>query len=441
MDLSKINEQNKLAVTQKSVIIEGTEFLFDIDKIALIEKSNPENKIYFNKMRDEGTYYAFEYSAITRNHHFKPSPDPFSDDAISINEDHTITVKIPRIGIIDPDGMSLKYGCSIQDIENKSDFEIMVNQDLFNKRIGGQPATIDLVSKIYEIDLKNNALHPEDKVGEVIYLDKYHNDLYYEDKMSYHLFYNISENRVADVMHDGSRNRTEDRIILEIPELHSLDLIGSNIALGRNPKQDLIYSELKTHYIAQAVPWDFYNIKPPDKQLPLQEVVSNDNFDLRVNKGVLPTIEIADHLFYVDMRMDKLRPKDDFLSNGISFSDIDDYFSEERNAYLIPYDPKKHEFRELDYENLLSIPKDLIAVEFPFQQTLDPIGWNRQNGWDILDDVKPKDIIPHFKAKIIPWEQTYILDIIKDNKKLIQQKKKDEKPKPLSVKKSKGRKM
>lgn len=196
------------------------------------------------------------------------------------------------------------------------------------------------------------------------------------------------------------------------------------------------------------IDWKVELTKKQNQQEPMNdidkeriEILSSPEYDYRVNKGILPTIEIAGHLFYVDMRMDKLRPKDDFLSNGISFSDIDDYFSEERNAYLIPYDPKKHEFRELDYENLLSIPKDLIAVEFPFQQTLDPIGWNRQNGWDILDDVKPKDIIPHFKAKIIPWEQTYILDIIKDNKKLIQQKQKNEKPKPLSVKKSKGRKM
>lgn len=169
------------------------------------------------------------------------------------------------------------------------------------------------------------------------------------------------------------------------------------------------------------------------------EILSLPEYDYRVNKGILPTIDIAGHLFYVDMRMDKLRPKDDFLSGGISFQDIDDHFSEERNAYLITYDPKKHEFRDLDYENLLSVPKDLIAIEFPFQQNLDPIGWNRQNGWDILDDVKPKDLIPHFKAKIVPWEQTYIFDIIRDNKELLRKQEK-EKPKP-QIKKGKGRKM
>lgn len=171
-------------------------------------------------------------------------------------------------------------------------------------------------------------------------------------------------------------------------------------------------------------------------------ILLSPEYDLRVTKGQLPTIDIAGHLFYVDMRMDKLRPKDDFLSKGISFKEIDDYFSEERNAYLIPYDSKKHEFRELDYENLLIIPKDLIAIQFPFQQKLDPIGWNRQNGWDILDDVKVKDLIPHFKAKIIPWEKTYIKDIIKDNKELLKQKQQQDKPTPKpEVKKARGKRM
>lgn len=170
-------------------------------------------------------------------------------------------------------------------------------------------------------------------------------------------------------------------------------------------------------------------------------------YDLRVNKGVLPTIDIAGHTFYVDIRMDMLRPKDDFLSKGIVFDEIDHYFSEERNAYLIPYDPKKHEFRELDYDNLVSIPKDLIAVEFPFQKELDLIGWNRKGGWDIKEDLKPTGIKLHFEAKIVPWKETYINDIIKDNldrlKDKSEKEKRQSKPsvQPQNQQPKKGRKM
>lgn len=144
-------------------------------------------------------------------------------------------------------------------------------------------------------------------------------------------------------------------------------------------------------------------------------MVDQKAFDMRVNKGMLPTVDIAGHTFYVDIRMDMLRPKDDFLSRGIVFDEIDHYFSEERNAYVVPYDPKKHEFRELDYDKIIEYPTDLIAVQFPFQRELDPIGWNRNGGWDIKDELKQIGLKPHFQAKIIPWQSTYLRKVIKRN--------------------------
>ncbi|MGJ1359996.1 hypothetical protein ACR79K_25155 [Sphingobacterium siyangense] len=49
----------------------------------------------------------------------------------------------------------------------------------------------------------------------------------------------------------------------------------------------------------------------------MENEINQEAYDLRVNKGMLPTIDIAGHTFYVDIRMDMLRPKDDFLSKGI----------------------------------------------------------------------------------------------------------------------------
>ncbi len=144
-------------------------------------------------------------------------------------------------------------------------------------------------------------------------------------------------------------------------------------------------------------------------------MVDQHAFDMRLNGGRLPTIDIAGHLFYVDIRMDKLRPKDDFLSNGIVFADIDSYFSEEKNAYIIPYNPKTHEFQPPDYENLTAFPKDLIAVQFSSQRDLDPIGWNRQGGWNIKDELKTIGVRGHFTATTIPWKETFLREIIKEN--------------------------
>jgi len=221
--------------------IEGTIFQFDIDKIALIEKDNPHNEIYFDNMRDLGTHYSFEYSALSKNYHFIKSASTFDELFDAVFEqpkvaDPAVTVEIPRIGMLDPEGMSKKYGCTLEDIALQSDFKIMVNQEVYDKRLNGEFVTIDLAGKIYEIDIHDNALRPIDGTGEDIYLNEYHYDYYYEDEGVYHLFYNVSENKVADVMRDGSRDRTVDRVILEVPNLTSLDPVGTNIIYGYYPR-------------------------------------------------------------------------------------------------------------------------------------------------------------------------------------------------------------
>lgn len=191
-------------------------------------------------------------------------------------------------------------------------------------------------------------------------------------------------------------------------------------------------------------------------KLSLEELKNKTDFDLmvdqtafndRIQKGMLPTIDIQGHTFYVDKRMDMLRPKDDFLSKGIVFDEIDHYFSEEANAYIIPYNPKTREFQELDYDSILVFPKDLIAVQFPFQRDLDPIGWNRNGGWNIKEDLKRIGLKSHFEAKTIPWKETFLPQIITENLMVLKEKtiKKKLQNKSVSFSKkeqgSKGRKM
>jgi hypothetical protein len=176
----------------------------------------------------------------------------------------------------------------------------------------------------------------------------------------------------------------------------------------------------------------------------LDLMVDPQAYDMRTNKGILPRIEIAGHTFYVDIRMDKLRPKDDFLSNGIVFSDIERYYDDDKRTYTIPYNPKKHEFQEPDYLNLKKIPKDLIAVEFPSERLLDRIGWNRKYGFEITHGLVKNGLKLQFTAKNIPWKETFLVDLIKSNLKAEKiQKKATEKQQPISPKqsKNKGRKM
>lgn len=168
--------------------------------------------------------------------------------------------------------------------------------------------------------------------------------------------------------------------------------------------------------------------------MPVEDLKGKTDFDVMVDhealqgrlKGRLTTVDIAGHTFYVDIPMDMLRPKDDFLSKGIVFNAIDHYCSEDGNSYTIPYSPVRHEFQELDYDSLTEFPKDLIAIEFPSERYLDPIGYNRKHGWELMDGLKETSIRPHFTARIVDWKETGLQITIDQNRKRLGMGKEEE---------------
>jgi hypothetical protein len=563
-----------------TVNIEGTDFLFDIEDLVLIEKNNPGNYIPFGYMRDYGTHYAFTYSALSKNYHFVKTEDTFfeTNDDSEIS-DHPIKVEIPRIGVIDPEGMSRKYGYSLNDIALKSDFEIMVDQKAFHDRMSGMPVTIEFPGRRFEVDVAKNLLRPVDGIGEYIHLGAFEHDYYLDGEEVYHLYYDIKKGTVVDPILDGSWDETKDRVVVEIPQLSELDPIGRNIALGWSPTTGLLYEDMKMNHQVNIVPWTDYghdqsvekslkllpeidawlpknadklevqsteqsldvdqssiesiqnqqnfmerelpiiNIKGTrfvvdvqkmelrekdhaencisffemrdlenhqgysfsyslaEKNIPslwnrkeaitvtIPEMVTLDpegmskrygvplemfatktDFDLMVDQsalkerlsGLLPIVDIEGHPFYVDIRMDMLRPKDDFMSKGIQFSKIEDYYVDEKEKYLVPYNPKTHEFQEVDFSKITDIPKDIIMVSFPHESKLDPIGYNRMHGFDEMSSLKETNLKSHFKAGQVTWKETGIEEVIKENKAKLINKKTVE---PTPQKKRKGRKL
>lgn len=143
-----------------------------------------------------------------------------------------------------------------------------------------------------------------------------------------------------------------------------------------------------------------------------REIKPGSPLDLRINKNMLPTLEIEGHLFYVDLQMNKLRPKDDFKSQGIDFTEIADYFDRDRREYVIPYNPRTHEFQEDDPFMLRELPQDIIVVQFPHQSTLDPVGWSKKYGLEHF--IESFDRM-QFQARTLPWFYTNIIEHIKRN--------------------------
>lgn len=500
--------------------IEKTIFQFDIDRLALIEKDNPSNSISFAYMKDHGTHYSFNYSPLSKNHDFIVIDPDFDDTGKIILDPYfesSVNVVIPRITEIDPLGFSQKYNCTSKDMVEKTDFELMVNQEVYNKRIDGHPVKVNICGNQYVVDPDNDILWSIEGKPDIELSGL--RDYYSDKNRAYNILYEPINGRVIDLKKESVMD-TETVRLVEIPDVRTIDPIGKNHASKLPLKFGLIYHDLKLEYdlayshdeISQIIPanrneqgqlelliegttfivdinrfefrdkfdpnnviplkemqdcGDGYLIEYNDKDIHLPEFVvldpsgmakkynvsikdieAHDDFHFMVDQqafhsrmqGKLPTIDIEGHTFTVDIRMNMLRSATDFASKGINFDDIDHYYSEEKDAYLIPYDPKKHEFRELDYANISSIPKDLIAIEFPFQTKLDPIGWNREGGWDLKSDLKWLGVQSHFEAKKIPWEETFIVDVIKENKEK-QQKDQDNQKVNKQSNNSKGRKL
>lgn len=145
------------------------------------------------------------------------------------------------------------------------------------------------------------------------------------------------------------------------------------------------------------------------------EIIVNQSLIHLREKGALPVIDIAGHPFYVDLRMDSLRPKDDFSTMGIRFEDIGYFLLEDKGVYQIPYDPGTRTFVNLDVEKATVFPEHLIVVEIPYKSTLDPLGYARLLGVDSKDVLRAHPPTADMKAVVLPWEKTLIGEIIKEN--------------------------
>lgn len=173
----KLIKKNKTMKRRLPVFdINGTAFCVDLSRFALVEYENPENEISFLDMKDCGTHYQFNYNPKTKN---------FSGGKQYGEEE--IAVKVPRIGVLDPEGMMETYNCTLEELKTRTDYDIIVdfNKKLYDRRIGGELPTIDLAGRIYEVLYEENSLRPKGWEGETVSLWDYRQYYYDEEEEMY----------------------------------------------------------------------------------------------------------------------------------------------------------------------------------------------------------------------------------------------------------------
>ena len=207
----------------------------------------------------------------------------------------------------------------------------------------------------------------------------------------YFFYYDLGTKNIVDESKIVDLSYIDDFPRVEIPELTRIDPLGMAEKYRRPLKEVIGKSDLDL-MIAPGSP-----------------------LDLRLNKGILPTLDIAGHTFYVDLQMYKLRPKDDFRSKGIGFDQIQQYYDDERQAYVIPYNPATREFQQHNTSALTELPKDFIMVRFPHAAEMDEPGWAKKCGLSLPNFKSLESFQMHHEARILPWEETDVPMHIKRN--------------------------
>ncbi|MCV9932892.1 hypothetical protein OIU80_11410 [Flavobacterium sp. LS1R47] len=201
--------------------IEGTTFYVVINSQALIETTNLTNTISFHDMKDHGTHYSMCYHSEYKNF-------PCQLDAV----EDTININIPPLLLLDSEGMTKKYGVTIESLKNKTDLEFLnPNYEGFMERVAGILPHIDIAGQDFIIDLNLKELRlAEDPFIKLEFKDFEIGS--FDGDFAYHFLYDTKLQKLV------GNESSKDVIQVELPNLLYLDPVG---LARRNGHEDSAY--------------------------------------------------------------------------------------------------------------------------------------------------------------------------------------------------------
>jgi hypothetical protein len=206
----------------------------------------------------------------------------------------------------------------------------------------------------------------------------------------YRLLYDPDERKAAKDLFDQSRV-----MVIDIPQMTALDPEGMAVTYG----------------------------------VPMAQLTGKADFEVIVNPellqarlaGQLPTIEIADELFNLDLRLRELRHMQD-PSLKISLRSFN--LSKEGNHYEAAYHPVSRQVVQIDPQ-LTEFPEGVIMIRLPNEIRLDPVSVARQYGIDEKEFLRRYPIQSNLIAEIIPLGETNVPAMIRRNREQLQQEHND----------------
>jgi hypothetical protein len=128
-------------------------------------------------------------------------------------------VRIPQLIEIDPEGMAKKYNLSVKDLDGKTDFDLIVDQKIYQERLyRGKPPVIDIEGDRFFVDMRWDELRWVKDISKRIVL-RDHRD---ESTGKYCFYYNQATKQVETI--SSTITRLPAGVVkVELPEDEVLD--------------------------------------------------------------------------------------------------------------------------------------------------------------------------------------------------------------------------
>lgn len=131
--------------------------------------------------------------------------------------------------------------------------------------------------------------------------------------------------------------------------------------------------------------------------------------------GVLPTINIYGHQYFVNLNYQVLEPRN-LLNDFISLRDLRKDLT--NTYYYGMLDTKKMSLIKYDESKIDEIPKNAVMIRIPNERVLDPFAQMRNT---FLEEQPERWVFPvryDLEARVMDWKDTNLPQLIKQNRKL-----------------------
>jgi hypothetical protein len=233
-----------------AVMFEGTSFIVDVVREEFREMGNPQNSISFEMLVRDGDGYLIFYDPLVKN---IPGPDRYQHPDIK-------TVEVPPLGMMDLEGMALKYGRNINDIKGKTDYEIIVDQKVVADRLAGQLPQLIIEGQTFFVDARLGTLRPKDDYSTLgIHLSALE-PFPLVTPQSQRFFYNRELQKAVQLNMNTIMEIPKNVVPIQIPLLEKLDPVRIASVYQLDMQEHLMKNPPQAVYQATVVPWEQTNI-------------------------------------------------------------------------------------------------------------------------------------------------------------------------------------